>query len=258
MKDFSNYSKALGLAKFYVYAFYDIEDENKKPFYIGKGKSERCLDHIKYTDDSPKSERIKHLLKSGNLGIDILRHGMDETTAKLVEATCIDLLGVGELTNKVRGSSSLMGRITLDELNRLLLKQETEIAPEHAGLAFLLNSSYKSGMSPLALYEATRGVWAKVPKDTDLKFAYATYGGLVMEVYEIQCWIKAGSQQYFTRELDIPSDTNRSEFVGRIASPEVRNLYVGKLIKKPRSHGSPFVKVGLPRNGDSDLIADSL
>ncbi len=97
-----------------------------------------------------------------------------------------------------------MGRITLDELNHLLLKQETEIAPEHAGLAFLLNSTYKSGMSALALYEATRGIWAKVPKDENLQFAYATYGGLVMEVYEIQCWLKAGSQQYFTRELVIP------------------------------------------------------
>lgn len=245
MKDFSNYSKALGMAKFYVYAFYDTENASKRPFYIGKGKSERCFDHMKSSDGSPKSERIHHLLKTGNLGIDILRHGMDEATAKLVEATCIDLLGVGELTNKVRGSSSLMGRITLDQLNYLLLKQETEVAPEHAGLAFLLNSTYKSGMSALALYEATRGIWAKVPKDENLKFAYATYGGLVMEVYEIHGWIKAGSQQYFTRELIIPSETNRSEFVGRIASPEVRELYLGKLIKKPRSHGNPFVKVGL-------------
>lgn len=250
MKDFSKYSKALGMAKYYVYAFYDTEDATKKPFYIGKGKSERCLDHIKHNDGSPKSERIKQLLIKENLGIDILRHGMDEATAKLVEATCIDLLGVGELTNKVRGSGSLMGRITLNELHHLLLKQETEIAPEHAGLAFLLNSTYKSGMSALALYETTRGVWAKVPKDKNLRFAYATYGGLVMEVYEIQCWIKAGSQQYFTREMLIPSETDRSEFVGRIASPEVRELYVGKLIKKLRSHGSPFVKVGLAQQTD--------
>jgi len=237
--------QSLDLAKYYVYAFYDKEDEFKKPFYIGKGKSDRCLDHIKRPDESPKSERIKELLERKNLGIDILRHGMDESTAKLVEATCIDLLGVGELTNKVRGSSSLMGRITLDELQHLLLKEETEIACEHAGLAFLLNSTYKSGMSALELYESTRGIWANIPKDERLKFAYATYGGLVMEVYEIQCWVKAGSQQYFTRDLNITMNTNRSEFVGRIAAKEVRDLYVGKLIKKTRSHGSPFVKVGI-------------
>lgn len=245
MKDVSKYKKSLDMAKFYVYAFYDMDDEFKKPFYIGKGKSERCLDHIKRPDDSPKSERIKALLERKSLGIDILRHGMDEPTAKLVEATCIDLLGVGELTNKVRGSSSLMGRITLDELQHLLLKEETEVAHEHAGLAFLLNSTYKSGMSSLELYESTRGVWANIPKDHSLKFAYATYGGLIMEVYEIHSWVKAGTQQYFTRDLNISEDTNRSEFVGKIAAKEVRELYVGKLIKKPRSHGSPFVKVGV-------------
>lgn len=245
MKDLSKYTKILDLARYYVYAFYDINDLSKKPFYIGKGKSARCLDHIKNPDDSPKSARIKELLASNSLGIDILRHGMDEPTAKLVEATCIDLLGVGELTNKVRGSSSLMGRITIDALQHLLLKEETEIAPEHAGLAFLLNSTYKSGMSPLELYEATRGTWKNVPKDDRLNFAYATYGGLIMEVYEIQCWVKAGSQQYFTRVMNKDPETKRVEFVGRIAAKEIRELYVGKLIKKSRSHGSPFVKVGV-------------
>lgn len=252
MKGLSKYIKSLDLAKYYVYAFYDKEDATKKPFYIGKGKSGRCLDHIKHPDDSPKSERITELMAKKSLGIDILRHGMDEPTAKLVEATCIDLLGVGELTNKVRGSSSLMGRITLDELQHLLLQEETEIAPEHAGLAFLLNSTYKSGMSPLELYEATRGTWAKIPKDESLKFAYATYGGLIKEVYEIQCWVKAGSQQYFTRDLTISPDTNRTEFVGRIAAKEIRDLYIGKLIKKPRSHGNPFVKVGVAQRSLSD------
>ena len=245
MKDLSKYTKILDLAHYYVYAFYDINDLSKKPFYIGKGKSARCLDHIKNPDDSLKSARIKELLASNSLGIDILRHGMDEPTAKLVEATCIDLLGVGELTNKVRGSSSLMGRITIDALQHLLLKEETEIAPEHAGLAFLLNSTYKSGMSPLELYEATSGTWKNVPKDDRLNFAYATYGGLIMEVYEIQCWLKAGSQQYFTRVMNNDPETKRVEFVGRIAAKEIRELYVGKLIKKSRSHGSPFVKVGV-------------
>ncbi|WP_162771992.1 GIY-YIG nuclease family protein, partial [Shigella sonnei] len=149
MDDLSVYARSLDKAKYYVYCLYDTEDKMKRPFYIGKGKSTRCLDHIKYPDDSPKSMRIKELLANKKLGIDILRHGMDETTAKLVEATCIDLMGVGELTNKVRGSGSMMGRISLDAYHHLVLQEETEIAPEHAGLAFLLNSTYKSGMSAL-------------------------------------------------------------------------------------------------------------
>ncbi|EPO1520899.1 LEM-3-like GIY-YIG domain-containing protein, partial [Escherichia coli] len=45
--------------------------------------------------------------------------------------------------------------------------------------------------------------------------------------------------------------TKRYEFVGRIADEHIRKLYVGKLIKKPPSYGSPFVKVGVVRNEHS-------
>lgn len=99
-------------------------------------------------------------------------------------------------------------------------------------------------MSALALYEATRGVWAKVPKDENLQFAYATYGGLVMEVYEIQCWLKAGSQQYFTRELVIPRNQPfRICWTNRITRNQ--KIIRRQANQKSRSHGSPFVKVGL-------------
>ena len=65
MDDLSVYARSLDKAKYYVYCLYDTEDKMKRPFYIGKGKSTRCLDHIKYPDDSPKSMRIKELL-AGN------------------------------------------------------------------------------------------------------------------------------------------------------------------------------------------------
>ncbi|MBS2140894.1 GIY-YIG nuclease family protein, partial [Escherichia coli] len=100
MDDLSVYARSLDKAKYYVYCLYDTEDKMKRPFYIGKGKSTRCLEHIKYPDDSPKSSRGKEPLAKKKLGKDILRHGMDETTAKLVEAQCIRLLGVGELSKK--------------------------------------------------------------------------------------------------------------------------------------------------------------
>ena len=61
----------------------------------------------------------------------------------------------------------------------------------------------------------------------------------------IHSWVPAGTQEYFTRELD-PERLSKSkwEFVGRKAPEEIRKLYVGKIIKKDRSYGSSFIPVG--------------
>ena len=244
MKKYDVYKKSLKNIDFYIYALCEINGEIRTPFYIGKGKGDRCLQHLKEKDSSDKKLKIIELISKNKLGIDILRHGIKtDATAKLIEATCIDLLGVGELSNKVRGSGTSMGRMTLEEVHCLQIGDETKIENEHQGLAFLLNSTYKSGMTELELFEATRGVWRNVPRDEEIKYAYATYGGIIKEVYEINCWVKAGAQQYFTRELrsDISS---RWEFVGKKADNDIRKLYVGKLINKDRSFGTPFVRVG--------------
>jgi len=245
MQDFSQFKKSLGMIKHYVYALCEIDDERRIPFYIGKGVSDRCLRHLREKGNSPKQETIEKLMAKNRLGIDILRHGIDtDKTAKLIEATCIDLLGIGELSNKVRGSGSEMGRATIEEIHNLQSGELVEISEEHQGLAFLLNSTYKSGMSEIELFEATRGVWRNVPRDESIKYAYATYGGLIKEVYQIHSWVKAGTQQYFTRSFEHRDISKRWEFVGKKAPQEIRYTYVGKVIKKERSYGNPFIVVG--------------
>lgn len=76
-------------------------------------------------------------------------------------------------------------------------------------------------------------------------YAYATFHGVVKEVYEIHCWVPAGTQEYFTRRLN-PEHLERArwEFVRRKAPKEIRDLYVGKIIDKPSGYGNPFMKVG--------------
>ena len=54
----------------------------------------------------------------------------------------------------------------------------------------------------------------------------------------------AGTQQYFEREFTDKDIANRWEFIGKKASQEVRDLYIGKILEKDRSFGSPFVYVG--------------
>lgn len=123
-------------------------------------------------------------------------------------------------------------------------KLEIPVRKEHSGLAFILNKTYKSGMSALNLFECTRGVWANVPRDESIKYAYATFNGIVKEVYEIHSWVEAGTQQYITRSLEDVNRKGRWEFVGQIADEYVRQLYIGNVIERERSYGSPFVKVG--------------
>ena len=148
MKSFKKYKSVLSEIAYYIYALCEINGEDRIPFYIGKGKSDRCLQHLDTDEDDARSKKIKFLIKEDRLGIDIIRHGIKtDKEAKIIEATCIDLLGVGNLTNKVRGSGVDMGRVSLEEIYSLCSGKTIKIKPKHAGIAFLLNSTYKSGMS---------------------------------------------------------------------------------------------------------------
>ena len=60
---------------YYVYLYVDPRDG--KVFYIGKGKDERCLDHLFEDDDHPKVKRIREIFAAGmEPQIEILAHSM--------------------------------------------------------------------------------------------------------------------------------------------------------------------------------------
>ena len=231
--------------KNYVYALCELDDHgNKSIFYVGRGKGNRCLQHAKGNDE--RADKVRELIQAKRFTIDILRHGLDAETAEIVEATCIDLISQGELTNKIRGFGTAFGRTSLEEIRQLYQGKPIRILKEHMGLAFNLTKTYRSSMSDVELLEATRGTWARVPRDKNLKYAYATYNGIVKEVYEIRQWLPAGTQQYFYRSRHLGDERlkNRFEFLGVLAQEEIRNRYKGKLIALDRSYGTPFQRVG--------------
>jgi hypothetical protein len=96
----------------YVYVYLDPWDG--KPFYIGKGRGERLFAHL---DDHSESEKVARIDELRALGleprIDLLRYGMTDTEAALVEAAAIDLLGKANLTNIASGyDGRTFGRIS--------------------------------------------------------------------------------------------------------------------------------------------------
>ena len=213
------------------------------PIYIGKGKNDRCLQHFSDKKKSEKVSKINELKNSGRLGIDILAYDLDEKTSFALESACIDLLNIDNLTNSVRGHGVNTKRLPIYELASKLSEEKVTIPHDHRGVAYLLEKTYKHDFGDLAILEHTRGIWRHKHSE-DIKFAYATYRGIIKEVYKIFTWVPAGTQEYFTRVLNPEAVSKRWEFVGKKADDSIRELYVGKIINKPRSYSNPYVKVG--------------
>lgn len=228
----------------YVYLY--VDPRNGVPFYVGKGKGERILAHFEDGRASRKTRTIAELRAKGIAPrLEILAHGLkDEETAFRVEAAAIDLLGLGELTNQVRGWKSLqVGRMTLDQLMGYYAAPPVEI--NHPALLIRINKLYRHTMSPLELYEATRGIWKLGERRQRAKYALAVFEGVVREVFEVQSWHPACSTPYATRDLSKRDAQRRWEFQGKIAANAIREQYRGKSVRQYFHHGnqSPVIYV---------------
>jgi hypothetical protein len=229
---------------YYVYLY--IDPRNGHPFYVGKGKGERILAHFEDDRDSKKVRIITELSSQGiSPRLEILAHGLkDEETAFRVEAAAIDLLGLDSLANKVRGWKSLQtGRMTLDELMGYYKAEPVTVT--HPALLIRVNQLYRHNMSPLELYEITRGIWKVGPRRSSVKLAMAVFEGIVREVYEVQEWSQALTTNYSTRDLSERDRVGRWEFTGRVAADHIRESYRLRSVRSyfRRGNQSPTIYV---------------
>jgi hypothetical protein len=196
---------ALGVTEkigFYVYLLVDPRDD--EVFYVGKGTGDRCFVHL---DEARKSQsdmvgdyaklaRIREIESAGvSVRIELLRHGLGEREAFLVESAAIDLLGLQLLTNRVVGHDTAeIGRMSVMDINAMYGAVPIEINPNHRVVLIRINRLFERGMSDYELYEATRKWWRVGQLRRQLgttwapEWAMTVFNGVVRAVYRIEAW----------------------------------------------------------------------
>lgn len=207
------------------YYVYILKDPNNKIIYIGKGKGNRIFQHILGSISSPlQSDKLEMIRKIGaeNVNHFILRHGLTLEQSLEIESACIDLIGLDNLTNQVKGHDSWeRGLKTVDEVVQYYDAKVIDIS--EPTIIININRLYSRFMTPQELYEATRKSWIVGIKREKTKYAVAAYRGLVREVYQIDNWNSVGK---------------RWEFTGVIAKPEIRKKYINQSLENYIKRGS--------------------
>ena len=222
--------------KSYVYIY--TNPNTKKVFYIGKGQGNRCFEHLEEDTESQKVKEINALKNDGQMPIiELLRYGLTDNEASLIESSLIDFVGLDNLTNKVRGlHSKSFGRTSIDDINIKYTADEVTVTDEV--IAITINKLFYSDITEEALYEATRGVWKLGERRTKAKFAFAVFQGVIREVFEINQWYPSGTLEYNTQDCSKFKEMSRWEFDGKIANDLTRNKYIKKSIKNYIKQGS--------------------
>jgi hypothetical protein len=221
--------KARERLKYYVYLYRDPRTE--RPFYVGKGTGNRCFAHLKAAGESATGRVIRELRKLGRSPrIEILKYGLTEEEAYLVEATAIDLLGCETLTNAVRGHGMRYGICgTVAEIAAVLAAKPARI--NDPVVLVNISNSYHPSMDLQALYDVTRCAWKVGANRSKARYALSVYRGIVREVFAIAAWLPGSSTM---RACDADGHPRhppgRWEFVGSVAEDKVRRKYIGRSV----------------------------
>ena len=150
--------------------------------------------------------------------------------ASSVEAASINLLGKTSLTNIASDyHKNSFGSFALQEVTAMLNAKPTIV--HHKAILLNISQLYRNNMTPLELYEATRGIWRVGPRRNRAEYAMAVYQGVVREAYCIQKWHPSGTLAYQTRDSSNFQSRGRWEFSGEVAT-NIRDEYVGFSVGK--------------------------
>lgn len=213
--------------QYYVYRL--IDPRTGQTFYVGKGKGNRVYAHIndalknfdgqsyESKDEDEISEKIKQIREIKAAGLDVIhviqRYGLTEKEAFEVEAALIDCYP--GLTNIQGGYSSDRGANSAEVLQRVLSCEEFE---DQQNLKYCIIKIKDYWLNERgSVYETVRKHWkVNLKRVQKIPYVLACHNGIVVEVYKAEKWY---------RSEEIPE---RCEFIGKVASDDVRWLFINK------------------------------
>lgn len=230
--------------KHYIYLY--IDPRNDEIFYVGKGRGNRAFSHLKDKKEGEKARRINDIRKMGyEPRIEILIHGIEsDLEIKKIEASIIDLIGLGNLTNSIRGHGSReYGRMSIDQINSIY--NANEVGIKEPSILININQSYYYGISEVELYDATRSAWVVGKDKENAEYAFAVYDGLIKEVYQIVAWFPNNSTFNVRKSEKTDLNEDRWEFVGKLANDEIRNKYINKNVANKIGPRNPITYINV-------------
>lgn len=212
-----------------------------KTFYVGRGKRKRALAHLYEEGDSHKVKIIKRLKNKGQEpDIEILAHQLPtEECAIRVETAIIDLLGIKELSNRVKGyKSKKYGRASLEQLKSHYAAKPVKILEPSVLIRPSRLFGYEFKMSETEIYHITRGVWKMGKRRESARYAFAVYEDVVKGVYEIEDWYPAGTTEYPNQNIRGEDFPGRWEFTGKPAPKKILNKYINRSVRQYYKKGA--------------------
>ncbi|MBT6236070.1 MAG: GIY-YIG nuclease family protein, partial [Bacteroidetes bacterium] len=174
-------SKTITELKCYVYLL--VDPVTKTPFYVGKGTGNRVFNHLQNAKDGKVgTEKLKEirLILEQNLEVEhiIVRHGLNDKTAFIIEAALIDTFKyIPDFKTFVRGNiqggvnSIERGLMSSQEIIRKYNAEPLDSMEEDC-VIININTSYKKASGEDRLYQATKQIWKMAdPRKSGLKYA---------------------------------------------------------------------------------------
>ena len=180
--------------KYYVYGLKYPNSENDY-FYIGKGLGNRVFSHvhqkIKKGIKDPKFDIINSLRKVGGPEIDIIRHGLNEREALLLEAALIDVFGVDQITNKVKGiDSDKFGIMSVKNIEANYKGKDFKL--DISAVCFKINREWHKDINEENLYNIIRGNWTlNLNRAKRAEYGIGVHKGVIRGIYKICNWEQA-------------------------------------------------------------------